>query len=93
VQNGVNRIVQDLLDKRKCTILTAARRPKNVSVRQEDVGSVKMKTADLLKRIEKHEKSCEKRYEQLQKQLDRLDLKIWGLAVLIIFAPFIDRVF
>ena len=52
-----------------------------------------MKTADLLKRIEKHEKSCEKRYEQLQKQLDRLDLKIWGLAVLIIFAPFIDRVF
>jgi len=52
-----------------------------------------MKTADLLKRIEKHEQSCDKRYEQIQKQLDRLDLKIWGLAVLIIFAPFIHRVF
>tara|TARA_A100001388_G_C28667859_1_gene450024 strand:+ start:430 stop:789 length:360 start_codon:yes stop_codon:yes gene_type:complete len=93
VQNGVNRIVQDLLDKRKCIISTAVRRPKNVSVRQEDVGSVKMKVADVLKKLEKHEKSCDKRYEQIQKQLDRLDLKIWGLAVLIIFAPFINRVF
>lgn len=93
VQNAVNRIVQDLRGKQKCTISTAVKRPKNAFVRQEDVGNVKMKVADVLKRIEKHEQSCDKRYEQIQKQLDRLDLKIWGLAVLIIFAPFINRVF
>ena len=52
-----------------------------------------MKADDVLKLLEKHEADCSERYAQIQKQLDRLDLKIWGLAVLIIFAPFISRVF
>ena len=51
-----------------------------------------MKAEEVLKLLEKHEESCDKRYEQIQKQLDRLDIKVWGLAVLIIFAPLVHKV-
>ena len=52
-----------------------------------------MKAEEVLKLLEKHEESCDKRYEQIQKQLDRLDIKVWGLAVLINFAPLVNRLF
>lgn len=93
VRSGVSLIVHGQQDKLRCTISTAVKRPKSVSAPQEDVGNAKMKIADVLKRIEKHEESCDKRYEQIQKQLDRLDAKVWGLAVLIIFAPLVHKLF
>ena len=73
-------------------------RIKNAQMRNQknvDIPSSKFKTkiADVLKRIEKHEESCDKRYERIQKQLDRLDMKVWGLAVLIIFAPLVHKMF
>ena len=43
-----------------------------------------MKTEDVLKLLEKHEEECNRRYEKIDKQLDRLDLRLWGIAVLII---------
>lgn len=56
-------------------------------------GSVKMTPEEVLKQLEKHEESCDKRYEQIQKQLGSLDLKVWGLAVLIVVAPFAQKLF
>lgn len=52
-----------------------------------------MKPEEVLKLLEKHEESCDKRYEQIQRQLDRFDIKLWGLAILIIFAPLVHRLF
>jgi len=51
-----------------------------------------------LQRLIQHEKECELRYERIGERLDdqkdhlkSLDAKIWGLAVLIIITPFVDR--
>ena len=57
-----------------------------------------MKTEELLQRLIQHEKECELRYERIEERLDdqkdhlkSLDAKIWGLTVLIIITPFVDR--
>lgn len=51
-----------------------------------------MTPEEVLKQLEKHEDSCDKRYAQIQTQLTSLDVKVWGLAILIIFAPLIHKV-
>ena len=50
-----------------------------------------MKADDVLKLLEKHEAECNKRYEKIEKSLDRLDVKVWGLAVLIVITPFLHK--
>ena len=57
-----------------------------------------MKIEDVLSKLEKHEAECALRYERIEERLDdqkhslrRLDLKIWGIALLIITTPFINR--
>jgi len=52
-----------------------------------------MKADEVLKLLEKHERECNERYAGIQKQLDRLDVKMWGLAVLIISATFVEKLF
>ncbi len=52
-----------------------------------------MKADDVLKLLEKHEKECNGRYAQIQKQLDKLDQRLWGIAALIIAAAVVQRVF
>ena len=52
-----------------------------------DIGLVrlgKMKVAEVLERLEKHEEECVKRYTDIQKQLDKFDTRLWGIAVLIV---------
>tara|TARA_B100001057_G_scaffold463428_1_gene517408 strand:- start:450 stop:680 length:231 start_codon:yes stop_codon:yes gene_type:complete len=52
-----------------------------------DTGPVrlgKMKIADVLARLERHEEECAKRYTDIQRQLDKLDTRLWGIAVLIV---------
>jgi hypothetical protein len=51
----------------------------------------KMKADDVLKLLEKHEADCSKRYAQIQKQLDKLDMRLWGIAVLIIAAAAVPK--
>lgn len=51
-----------------------------------------MRADEVLKLLEKHEKECSDRYSDIQKQLDRLDYKMWGLAVLIVSAAFIEKI-
>lgn len=43
-----------------------------------------MKVEDVLKLLEKHEEECNRRYEKIDKQLDKLDIRLWGIVVLII---------
>lgn len=50
-----------------------------------------MKADDVLKLLEKHEAECNKRYEKIEKSLDKLDVKVWGLAVLIVVTPFLHK--
>ena len=59
-----------------------------------DIGHVRrgnMKADDVLKLLEKHEADCSERYAQIQKQLDKLDMRLWGIAVLIIAAAAVPR--
>lgn len=63
---------------------------------------VDMKVEEVLSRLEKHEAECNLRYKRIEERLDdqkdmvsknsealtRLDMKIWGLAILIIVSPF-----
>ena len=65
-------------------------------------GMVDMKVEEVLSRLEKHEAECNLRYKRIEERLDdqkdmvsknsealtRLDMKIWGLAILIIVSPF-----
>ena len=57
-----------------------------------------MKLEEVLARLDKHESECALRYERIEerldnqkKSLDRLDIKIWGIALLIITTPVITR--
>ena len=43
-----------------------------------------MDTNDILKLLEKHEAECNERYKKIDKQLDKLDMRLWGIALLII---------
>ena len=52
-----------------------------------------MKADEVLKLLEKHEAECNRRYEKIEKTLDRIDYKLWGLAVLIIGSAFIPEMF
>lgn len=65
-------------------------------------GVVDMRVEEVLSRLEKHEAECNLRYRRIEERLDdqkdmvsknsealtRLDMKIWGLAILIIVSPF-----
>ena len=60
-------------------------------VRRGDV----MKAIEVLKELEKHEAECLLRYKNIEEKLSDqrntlklMDAKVWGLAVLIIIAPF-----
>jgi len=54
--------------------------------------------AGVLSKLEKHEAECVLRYQRIDEKLDdtssrlkALDIKIWGLAVLIIVAPLVHK--
>jgi|TARA_R110000868_G_scaffold199542_1_gene446148 hypothetical protein len=54
-----------------------------------------MKAIEVLKELEKHEAECLLRYKNIEEKLSDqrntlklMDAKVWGLAVLIIIAPF-----
>jgi chaperonin cofactor prefoldin len=61
---------------------------------QQDIGHVrhgKMKADEVLKLLEKHEEECNRRYDYIQKQLDKLDIRLWGIAALIIATALANR--
>jgi hypothetical protein len=98
VQSVVNRFVQDLRAKRKSTTSTVARPPINEFVRLENAGGVKVKPEDVLEKLAHHEEKCDLRYQRIEerlddqkKTLDRLDLRLWGLAALIVGLAVAER--
>lgn len=59
---------------------------------------VDMRVEEVLNKLEKHEAECALRYARIEERLDdqkgslkALDLKIWGLAILIISVPIFNR--
>jgi hypothetical protein len=57
-----------------------------------------MKMDEVLSRLDKHESECSLRYDRIEERLDhqkkyleRLDIKIWGLAILIITTPLFHK--
>ena len=54
---------------------------------------VLMTPEDVLKQLEKHEASCDKRYADIQDQLKRLDTRLWGIAILIVAADGMEQLF
>tara|TARA_R100000329_G_C7524304_1_gene184890 strand:+ start:63 stop:248 length:186 start_codon:yes stop_codon:yes gene_type:complete len=57
-----------------------------------------MKATDVLKKLEQHEAECNLRYKRIEERLDDqkihlkgLDIRLWGLAVLIIVTPFLHK--
>ena len=63
----------------------------DVFARHVDGGNVKMQADDVLKLLEKHEEECNRRYAHIQNQLDKLDIRLWGIAALIIAAAVAER--
>tara|TARA_R100000781_G_scaffold93473_1_gene58055 strand:+ start:156 stop:317 length:162 start_codon:yes stop_codon:yes gene_type:complete len=51
-----------------------------------------MKADEVLKLLEKHEAECNRRYEKIEKTLDKFDYKLWGIAFLIIGTAFLPQV-
>jgi len=50
-----------------------------------------MKVAEVLSLMEKHEKESNRRFERIEKQLDKLDMRLWGIAGLIVAATIAER--
>jgi hypothetical protein len=92
----INRDVEKTLER-----VTRATPQKTSSV--PDTGLVKlgeneMKVEDVLVKLEKHETECNLRYRRIDEKLDEhktslknLDMKLWGLAILILIAPFVQK--
>ncbi len=61
-------------------------------------GKEEMKILEVLGKLEKHEAECNLRYQRIEEKLSEnksalkaFDLKLWGLAVLILIAPFVGK--
>ena len=61
-------------------------------------GNERMKVVDVLSKLEKHEAECNLRYQRIEEKLSEnksalkaFDVKLWGLAVLILIAPFVGK--
>lgn len=52
-----------------------------------------MKVEEVLKLLEKHEAECNERYNKIDKQLDKLDMRLWGIALLIIATSIAGELF
>jgi hypothetical protein len=57
-----------------------------------------MRVEEVLSKLEKHEAECNLRYTRIEERLDdhknnlkSLDIKLWGLAVLIVVSPLVHK--
>ena len=62
------------------------------------LGDGDMRVEEVLAKLEKHEAECSLRYQRIEEKLsgqksalDRLDIKTWGLAILILVAPLVHK--
>jgi hypothetical protein len=52
-----------------------------------------MKAEQVAKMLEKHEEDSNRRFDRIEKILDKLDMRMWGLAVLIVGVAVAERFF
>jgi phosphate uptake regulator len=50
-----------------------------------------MTNKSLREALEKHELECSQRFADVERKIDRLDTKLWGLAILIIIASGLEQ--
>lgn len=57
-----------------------------------------MRVEEVLSKLEKHEAECNLRYTRIEERLNEhkttlkgLDIKLWGLAVLIVISPLVHK--
>lgn len=50
-----------------------------------------MNSNDVLKLLEKHEKECTERFSKVERSLEKLDVRLWGVIVLIIVASGLEQ--
>ena len=69
-----------------------------VCVKLEKDGDVNLKAEEVLEKLEQHGAECNMRYERIEEQLqeqrktlDKLDVRLWGLAVLIVAAAVAEQ--
>ena len=62
-------------------------------------GEVSMRVEDVLSRLEKHEAECNLRYSRIEEKLSEqnktlagMDIRIWGIAILILITPLVHKV-
>jgi hypothetical protein len=62
------------------------------------LGEVEMRVEEVLSKLEKHEAECNLRYTRIEERLNEhkttlkgLDIKLWGLAVLIVISPLVHK--
>jgi hypothetical protein len=62
------------------------------------LGEGEMKVEEVLAKLEKHEAECNLRYKRIDEKLDEhktalknLDVKLWGLAILVVLAPLVHK--
>ena len=48
---------------------------------------------DILKLLEKHEESCDKRYGEINDKLKRLDNRLWMIVTFIIGVAVLEKIF
>ena len=61
-----------------------------------DIGRAKrgrMTVKEMLALLEKHEEECNRRYAKIEKGLDKLDMRMWGIAALIVGAAILEKIF
>ena len=61
-------------------------------------GEVEMKVVEVLSQLEKHEAECNLRYKRIEERMEdhksalkTLDVKLWALAILILIAPLVQK--
>ena len=52
-----------------------------------------MTVKEVLSLLQKHEEECNRRYAKIEKSLDKLDVRMWGIAALIVGAAILDKLF
>jgi hypothetical protein len=84
-----NRLVDQILERGTIVIPRKINfRPDTGLVRR---GEVEMTPEEVLRQLEKHEESCDKRYEDIQNKLEKLDNRLWWIVGLVVLAPFLQR--
>jgi len=92
----INRDVERTLERvTRATLQKTSSAPVTGPVK---LGDGDMRVEEVLAKLEKHEAECNLRYQRIEEKLseqksalDRLDIKTWGLAVLILVAPLVHK--